>query len=529
VEKRNILIMKQGRIVYSNPNETGNLNNIVGYTGSAESVIAAILMDGTILQSYIAGINLYPYLARINAKFSHLPYYKMRISGKKRTIKGTSITSGSFFVDYISYDRKTVDKKRFPRIRIDILNLELILDHPPVDAYDQFKMVKAIIRLHEQRGVKRIRASRGAIGAALLRHSPEWKKGRHAAPRFINQISRKYLPGNYYAISRQAEETRLKRFKHCYYVDQFSAHHNIVTQITIPHPHTLRARGNWQNAIQKDSYYPPWARPGTDIFEKIEKGELVGLVLARVLPHTLPPNEFHLYPPWAKKKSEYVWLWTPDIEFVSNNFRIELDYIVAGFLGSMGDTALSEYGTWALDYLGSFNREKIYTKSSLLAAYGMLGFNNEKNTDIRKYWGGNTTGTKILLPEAGPVTERVIKFKEGTQHNLVNVVARGLIEAETRYRTLEYAKELYSQGIHVIQIYADGMLVEADQLPFLPTGWRITESLTNVYVPRTNAFISDQLSKIPGIPKTEDDAIYLDRREKSRKPLTGRRPAGIML
>jgi hypothetical protein len=517
-----ILVIQDSNVVLATEN--------FGYIGPATPIVAGILIDTEITQSYITGRNLYPYLARLNNELQNIvPGWKMRITGRKRHgyrgKDGKKFLAGSFFVDYIAIDEQigsNTKKARLPRRRIDIINLELIIDHPPTKAVDQLQMAMAIIDLQRKRRIKKIRSTRGAIGSALLKQSPNWEKKRHAAPRFINRFSRQYLPGNYYAISSRVTKQSLKVIPSAYYIDQTSCHHNIAKNVRIPHPHYIRARGCYRAAMESRDYYPVWKT-------KLEKDK-VGLILAKVTIQHLPPTTAYLYPPWMRKKQRYVWIWTPELRLFENDSRLQLDSIVAGFLGATRDTAISEYADWSLNYLTENNGPKQYTKSILLAAYGMLAFNAENYTKQYRYWGGQVSGNKVNLPQAGLVSERVIKFRDGIQNSLANVIARGIIEAETRTRTLEYAKELSAAGHHVAQIYADGLLIQSEQLPFIRGGWRIAESLTNIYIPYPNAIISDQLTKLPGIPHTEQDRIWLDKFKEAQKPLTCRRgPATIEL
>jgi len=145
----------------------------------------------------------------------------------------------------------------------------------------------------------------------------------------------------------------------------------------------------------------------------------------------------------------------------------------------------------------------------------MLAFNGAGKT-VYRYWGGNNSRSKCEIPGAGVVSESVIPINPNIQLSTVNVIARGMIEAETRTRSIEYARELHRQGFHVPQIYADGVLVETDSLPFVREGWRISHSLTNVHIPRSNAIISDQIVKLPGAAGGEQDRAWERTREASQ-------------
>src|SRR6266568_1453777 len=218
------------------------------YIGPVLPFLSSIFSTWDFNKYYLVGTDLYPCLARINKIFQEVvPGWKMRINSRRRKaiIKdGITAIAGEFFVDYIAIDRQIKGKitgtKRFSRQRIDIINLELIKDDPPKNPVDQLEMAMVIIDLQRKRGINQIKKTRGSIGAGLLKKSPLWNKGRHATPKFINEHSRKYLPGNYYSISNKIKHkgTELS-LPFCYLIDQDNAHHSITTSIPIPHPNAI--------------------------------------------------------------------------------------------------------------------------------------------------------------------------------------------------------------------------------------------------------------------------------------------------
>jgi hypothetical protein len=516
-----ILVIHKEEIVLS----TDNLE-IIGPT-PAIPFLAALLMDNPRIKKYVTGINLYPCFAKMNDQLqTSVPGWKCRFSARKRVtrvLRNRRYSIGVFFPDYVAIDRKGPQKnERFPRARIDILNLDLLEERPALCPVEQLFKAQAIIELQLSRGIKSPRLTKGAIGSALLRKSPNWEDKRHAAPRFVNQTARDKLPGNYYSISRKVAQKKERFFLDtCYYIDQSSSHHSIAVSTKVPHPHYIRGRGRYKAAmVGKMEYYPIWCHADSTIGQELISNRQTGLVLVKVYLGQLPPTKEHLYPPWAKKRGKhYLWLWTPELRLFLSDKRLQLDSFVAGFTSHVGDPAIAEYGKWALDYLQNNPRYKQHTKGVLLSTYGMLAFNPEKYKKVIRYWGGNVRGNRTELPEAGTVSERQINFKGNVQHSLVNVIARGIIEAETRTRSLEYAKELDEQGYHVPQIYADGIVVETHQLPFIKNGWRVAHELTHVQIPRANAILSDQITKLPGMPYTEDDMRFIQRREEARQPI----------
>jgi hypothetical protein len=510
------------RVVYSNSarllvvqHEHVTLTHNFDGLGKLSSCLGALLLDDDAefwVPTYIVGTRLYEPLAKFNNEVQDkVPGWRMRITNRRRQAYldgGRVKVSGRFFVDYICIDQRVgahKTRRRIPRKRIDIMNLDLLYNKPPELCEDQLTAAIALLEMCKHRGVS-YKVTKGAIGSSMLKRSPYWVRGRKAAPKFINDKARKYLPGNFYSISRRVKSEHFQNkhlwtIPHCYYIDQTSAHHNIVTQITIPSPESIHMRGNvhvenppeWRKLDQIAGHY--------------------GLVLCKLQTGHLPPDSRYLYPSWARKYgAHFVWLWTPELRLLDE--RTKLDYIAGGITGTIPDKVLPEYARWALDELKLDKTGAQYKKAALLAAYGMLAFNGADQKPLYRYWGGETAKQKVEIPLAGFVGESKITFR-GSELSTVNVIARGLIEAETRTRSIEYARELHRNGYHVPQIYADGLLVATDQLPFIRDGWRVSHSLTRVHIPRPNAFISDTLVKLPGADGSEADREWLRTRERA--------------
>jgi hypothetical protein len=419
---------------------------------------------------------------------------------------------GVFMVDYLSFrispSHYAGNKSHtFPTIRWDVINLEVFMKPPPTEINEQWQAAKALLQLCDARGVS-FRASRGSLSTALLKASPFWdNKERTPAPRFVNNIARDHLPGNHYSVSDV--EIPFGGMEHCYYIDQTSAHHKIASQIAIPHPCHIRARGYFRQALE-NNHFKAWLKT----LPKYHNG----LFLCGIELSTIPTKKKYLYPKeiaLLKPGFHHIWLWSPEIRLLEGDHLVQLRYVVCGLSTDKHDMAITEYAHFAMEQLES-PENKPYIKTLLLAAYGMLAFNPTGYKSYR-YWGGNdqSRGQVVEIPEAGLVREVCVTLPDFVQIKTTNVCARGMIEAETRTRSLLYARELVKQGYHVAQIYADGLVVETDHLPFIPEGWRITHSLTNVMIPRPNAIISDQMTKLPGITREE-----AERRLEARVPFT---------
>jgi hypothetical protein len=162
------------------------------------------------------------------------------------------------------------------------------------------------------------------------------------------------------------------------------------------------------------------------------------------------------------------------------------------------DDVLLEYAEWCLSQLHDYKHQSI--KSSLLAAYGLLGVRSGMRMERYSVHGREKPPRADVcqLPIIGDTYKSTVESRRVSP--IQNVIARGVIEAETRARSLEYARELENQKIPVAQIYADGLIAVTDSLPFVPKYWRVAGELSNWYSTSPNTIFSDNMVRTPGIP-----------------------------
>jgi hypothetical protein len=459
----------------------------------------------------IAGTHLYPVLCELTPDTLKdegwtVSIHASHVAKDKRAVKGVT------YISRLTYRAAKVggrkNRRRPPAIKWLVLNFELFFDTQKIQVKTVDQILSAaegLIGVGERRGVKP-RHSPGSYGSALLRASSEWGK-RHPAPWFISEIAREHLPGNFYSLSVKFKGSRIP---HCYYLDQQSSHHKIASSVPLPHPHYLRARGRLR-AVEADRS-PCWI----DGSELALLREQVGLLCCVVECAVIPQQLQHLYPPWTQKRGKHVrWIWTPELRFFQNDHRLQIRHVSCALTSHRLDTALWEYAEWALEQNG--REDKDIFKSSLLAAYGMLACRSDKPLDLytvhgRKAPPRSQTCQLPLLPHVYRSTVQKVRVA-----SIQNVVARGVIEAETRTRSIEYARRLEGEGIPVAHIYADGLLAVTDQMPiFLPEHWRISQSLTNVRSPHPNSIISDQITRLPGVVRSGRSA-YTENGHVSRE------------
>lgn len=450
----------------------------------------------------IAGCDLYPHLAALASDVRADEGWTLNVVLQRRMSPHTEKrVSGVMYVPRLTYRHAKIRDKvkgryRPGSIKWTVLNLELFTDPEKLTTLqDILAAARSLVDLAKARKIKP-RPSPGAFGSALLRASPLWIN-RRPAPFFISDMAREHLPGNYYALSHRIQKRRKfgETLDHAYYIDQESSHHKIVDSIPLPHPEWLRGRGPLR-AVEHERT-PCW----------IDNSELglikdqVGLLCCLMECDTIPVELAHLYPPWSRTPGKHVrWVWTPELRLLDR--RTRLRHVCAGLTSHRADLALWEYADFAL------GRPRLSAeKAALLAAYGMLATRTDRPVESYTVHGRSQPprSEAVTLPLLGRTFRSTVERVR--RPSVQNVVARGVIEAECRTRSIEYARQLESEGIPVAQIYADGLLAVCDQVPmFVPEHWRVVESLTRVSSPMPNQIISDQLVRLPGFDSRRREA-----------------------
>lgn len=334
-----------------------------------------------------------------------------------------------------------------------------------------------------------------------MRASPAWEKGRNPAPWFISEAARPHMPGNFYALRHG-----YKSAESALYLDQSSSHHTIASQIPLPHPGYLRARGRFRSVERKGErpmLTDRWLRDPS----LLELHRHIGVMVATVRVANVPPSKMHLYPRWMNKPGErQVWIWTPELRLLDR--FVEIMKVTAALTSFIADPVLAEYANWSLSQLALKLHPAV--KPALLAAYGMLAVRSREDFTIHSIHGRGRPrrASLVLFPLVnGPVYRSTVERKRTPV--IQNVVARGVIEAETMVRSLELARDMESRRIKVLQIYADGIIVQTAQVPLLPPNWRIAAELSSLQARTPNSVVSKNLLKLPGIPNGRRTSVLV--------------------
>lgn len=337
----------------------------------------------------------------------------------------------------------------------------------------------------------------GGLGGQLLRDPRFYPHARRKVPRATNELAREQLPGNYYKLF-WPEHTPVDAT----YLDMSASHHYTAAQLTFPSANRLYARGRFRTTETTETPRPRselWAPSGTHRYNAVIQS--YGLFRLQLNVPALKADQFP--PPYletAGRKQAYVY--SNELPLLKR-LGVEIEGIDAAWSSHDTDDGLNRYAQWALTETALMSTlRKRWAKVILLATYGNLaartrstefGYRTAKRGTPREYPAG-----PYVLPVVAHIDPREREFPT------VNVVHRGMIEAEQRRIVLDQALALTNAGQQVLCIYADAIMVRSDRaLPFLEPPWRIDTHLTRVRFYAATAFTSDELSKMPGIPRED--------------------------
>lgn len=349
-----------------------------------------------------------------------------------------------------------------------------------------------------------VKPSAGGLAAQLLRNPSFYPEARRKVPKLINSIARTQLPGNYYHL--RAKRDRLYR---AIYLDMADAHHAMAKRIRFPDANSLHAYGYWGAETRRkfaDGNSELLARPG--IFD-------VTIRTALVPSHLFPP-------PYLQRDSTYrCWLYSNELSELTE-FSAKIETVHAALVSDKPEprgTGLNAYAEFAIQQLRKERAYRPWLKPTLHATYGMLAARPVEFETGLYQSSSLTTGEYHIGPESFPV---YIHSANGTpEPRIANVIHRGMIEAEVRKEALHLARMLsQADGEDILCIYADSLIIRdrgnnpdengVSQLKLLPGPWRIKAHLTNLRFFDSTHFVSDELTRMPGLPKNAPERARRD-------------------
>lgn len=339
-----------------------------------------------------------------------------------------------------------------------------------------------------------LKGTQSAIAAQLLRDSRFYSTPRRKIPKATNKQARDTLPGNFYMYAGANPDLIYKALE----VDQKSSHHSIASTLRFPSADSLYAKGYFRSLPNK-----VFAMRGSRLFNRLinQHGLFYGCIRvprrgAQGTPFLIPQAEY-----LGVDKTGYKCCF-----FFSNEVRellatgCEIEYVIAAWTSEETDDGLNRFALWSLEQLANADAtRKRWLKPLLLSVYGLLA--TRPKPMVSAYLRGNTNGELTFFHVGRGEVIELLKYETSRQFEpaFANVIHRGMIEAETRIRSLEMARWLSEQGFNVLTVYADAVYAEGPkQMKFLPPGWE-TKEIRNAHFPNANQVVCDEFIKLPGL------------------------------
>jgi hypothetical protein len=339
-----------------------------------------------------------------------------------------------------------------------------------------------------------VRPTAGGIAGQLLRDKRFYPDARRKVPQRTNARARDQLPGNYYRlfVKERTHHTAV-------YLDQKSAHHSCVLDIDFPDANSLFAKGHFYNPPDK-----PMATAGTPRFKRLIAEH--GLFLVTVRNPQMPPTVFPL-PCMEREGLGQAWIFSNEISYLEK-YGCKIESIIAQWTSPDVEHGLNAYAKWSLHELSVNHSDRTqWLKPLLLSTYGILA---AKPKAIEVGFKRANSGQEKMYPVGSGVI-KVLAKSSNAKHEMptANVIHRGMIEAETRLRSVKLAREVSQLGMKVLAIYADSVFVDTNgkKMPLLDNRWQVKGELQSLQFFSSTSFTSDVLTKLPGIPKDGLDTV----------------------
>jgi len=332
-----------------------------------------------------------------------------------------------------------------------------------------------------------VRPTLGSTSIQLLTDPRFYPDARRKVPSATNATVREHLPGNFYHLT---VEPSPDNDYSAFYLDQKRAHHYHAKVLRFPHSDNLYAYGCFHDLSEYYRLQPSPHFMGLYCLD-LQAPEHPGLT-------------------WIRGNLERQFVYTNELPIL-----YDMGYKVLGVRAAWGshrrDAGLNKLATWACEQLDAYGDPR-WLKMLLLSTYGTLATRpTNGETIFRLAKRGEDTLT--LTGRHALVGKRVKRSKK-LEPGIANVLHRGMIEAATRQESIGLARYLKWTGQRILSIYADAVIVEADDdkpLPFLVEPWEVKRTLNHYQPVSLQAFISDGMTKLPGVGHSELRA-YAERR-----------------
>lgn len=409
-----------------------------------------------------------------------------------------SSTRVSVIVHFFGFKSGAGHDRTFHKIIDPVTMYALKLDDIwPGDEPDVHKLLAWGTRVRDFCGENNleVRPTTGGVAAQFLTDPRFYPNARRKVPSATNASVRERMPGNYYFLNvtpgRGREYT-------AHYLDQHRAHHYHARNTALPNADHLYAYGRFTDL---DGVAFKDTRPG-----------FYGLYcLDLTYERTATGKAFHWLGrgPWEK-----VFVYSNELPHL-----LDMGFRVLGVRAAWGSThrdeGLARYACWCEEQLDRYADAK-WLKPLLLSTYGTLATRPRQTESVFRLASGGDPVTMVTGVRS--LTGRRSGGRHKLEPRIANVLHRGMIEAGTRSESVGLAQYISGLGHQVLSIYADAVIVTADDdrpLPNIPEPWRLKRTLHHLKFLNQQAFTSGEMTKLPGVAR---EGIAFNR------PSTGRAP-----
>lgn len=369
-----------------------------------------------------------------------------------------------------------------------------------------------------------LRPGRGGIAAQFLTDDRWWPASRRKVPKRLNADARPELPGNHYRLYSAATHPSAVE------LDQRSAHHETARRVTFTDADTLHGFGRTGARATTDAPLlcsvndPRWH----------ELADAPGVLWLRVEVEPAAVTRATPLAQFAGAGVHVVPVWSAELPDVMAEPGVRVLGAVGGIVSWRTSDALNGYAAWALGQLenAAGNRRRMrWLKPLLLAVYGTMA-QSAKPVVMFSTEPTARSSPELVALGARVVEVHVARSSRAVEPRYVNVLDRGIIEAETRAETIRVARAIEErtaaddaqERAELVALYADSVLVApagaragarasdgAEHLEWIAGlekrahaagrgAWRSTP-LTELTMLAINAYKSDEVTKRPGVAR----------------------------
>lgn len=344
-----------------------------------------------------------------------------------------------------------------------------------------------------------LKPTQGATARQALRDPRFYPNARRKVPRATNERVREHLPGNHYELGKNVNS---EKEYDADYLDQTRCHHHHAQMVTLPDGDSLYGYGRFRRGRNGRERVSPIYSGGrvAAFFASGFSGMVYGTLwwpIANRDKTLFLPKCLRLYGTDEQPANVPVFWFTEDLPLFES-LGVRPTSIIAAWGSTDRDVGISKYATWALEELAK--DAPLWKKRLLLAPYGALATRARKQTVAYHESRGGERRTFRSL--SGIEMELVYhEAKRELEPGTNNVLHRALIESSNRAETLMFANQLLAEGVNVLCIYVDAIIVETDahnEIPLYPP-WRLDSHLTRLRLISESQFTAVEMAKLPGL------------------------------